>query len=140
MSADKLAQGVSVELPSQLKMGQQAQAKAKLAYMGGRYELRGGWSSSNPAVLSVDANGTVTAHNEGTARITISAQGQSFSTSVQISAVSLAFNANGGSGSTQAVKGAGGAKVTGPAFAGCCTGRTGGSRFDFTTPVTGNMT
>lgn len=124
VSADKLARGVSVELPSQLKMGQQAQAKAKLAYMGGRYELRGGWTSSNPAVLSVDANGTVTAHNEGTARITISAQGQSFSTSVQVSAVSLALNANGGSGSTQAVKGAVGAKVTVPANAFSRTGHT----------------
>lgn len=124
VSADKLAQGVSVELPGQLKMGQQAQAKAKLAYMGGRYELRGGWSSSNPAVLSVDANGTVTAHNEGTARITISAQGQSFSTNVQVSAVSLAFDANGGSGSTQAVKGAAGAKVTVPANAFSRVGHT----------------
>ncbi|PKU90478.1 internalin [Bifidobacterium pseudolongum subsp. globosum] len=124
VSVDKLAQGVSVELPSQLKMGQRAQAKAKLAYMGGRYELRGGWTSSNPAVLSVDANGTVTAHNEGTARITISAQGQSFSASVQVSAVSLAFNANGGSGSTQAVKGAVGAKVTVPVNTFSRTGHT----------------
>ena len=124
VSVDKLAQGVSVELPSQLKMGQQAQAKAKLAYMGGRYELRGGWTSSNPAVLSIDANGTVTAHNEGTARITISAQGQSFSASVQVSAVSLALNANGGSGSTQAVKGAVGAKVTVPVNTFSRTGHT----------------
>lgn len=124
VSADKLAQGVSVELPSQLKMGQQAQAKAKLAYMGGRYELRGGWTSSNPAVLSVDANGTVTAHNEGTARITISAQGQSFSANAQVSAVHLAFNANGGTGTTPTVAGAVGAKVTVPANAFRRTGHT----------------
>lgn len=75
-------------------------------------------------MLSVDANGTVTAHNEGTARITISAQGQSFSTNVQVSAVSLAFDANGGSGSTQAVKGAAGAKVTVPANAFSRVGHT----------------
>ncbi len=50
--------------------------------------------------------------------------GQSFSTSVQVSAVSLALNANGGSGSTQAVKGAVGAKVTVPANAFSRTGHT----------------
>ena len=43
---------------------------------------------------------------------------------MQVSAVSLAFDANGGSGSTQAVKGAAGAKVTVPANAFSRVGHT----------------
>lgn len=170
VSVDKLAQGVSVELPSQLKMGQQAQAKAKLAYMGGRYELRGGWTSSNPAVLSVDAkvtvpvntfsrtghtftgwntkaNGTGTAYKPG-AQYTLGSSDAALYAQWKLNTYTVQFDGNGASTSVAPVQVQHGKTIAQPdtpmnigrAFAGWYTARTGGSRFDFTTPVTGNMT
>lgn len=170
VSVDKLAQGVSVELPSQLKMGQQAQAKAKLAYMGGRYELRGGWTSSNPAVLSVDAkvtvpvntfsrtghtftgwntkaNGTGTAYKPG-AQYTLGSSDAALYAQWKLNTYTVQFDGNGASTSVVPVQVQHGKTIAQPdtpmnigrAFAGWYTARTGGSRFDFTTPVTGNMT
>ena len=170
VSVDKLAQGVSVELPSQLKMGQQAQAKAKLAYMGGRYELRGGWTSSNPAVLSVDAkvtvpvntfsrtghtftgwntkaNGTGTAYKPG-AQYTLGSSDAALYAQWKLNTYTVQFDGNGASTSVAPVQVQHGKTIAQPdtpmnigrAFAGWYTARTGGARFDFTTPVTGNMT
>lgn len=170
VSVDKLAQGVSVELPSQLKMGQQAQAKAKLAYMGGRYELRGGWTSSNPAVLSVDAkvtvpvntfsrtghtftgwntkaNGTGTAYKPD-AQYTLGSSDAALYAQWKLNTYTVQFDGNGASTSVAPVQVQHGKTIAQPdtpmnigrAFAGWYTARTGGSRFDFTTPVTGNMT
>ena len=170
VSVDKLAQGVSVELPSQLKMGQQAQAKAKLAYMGGRYELRGGWTSSNPAVLSVDAkvtvpvntfsrtghtftgwntkaNGTGTAYKPD-AQYTLGSSDAALYAQWKLNTYTVQFDGNGASTSVAPVQVQHGKTIAQPdtpmnigrAFAGWYTARTGGARFDFTTPVTGNMT
>ena len=170
VSVDKLAQGVSVELPSQLKMGQQAQAKAKLAYMGGRYELRGGWTSSNLAVLSVDAkvtvpvntfsrtghtftgwntkaNGTGTAYKPD-AQYTLGSSDAALYAQWKLNTYTVQFDGNGASTSVAPVQVQHGKTIAQPdtpmnigrAFAGWYTARTGGSRFDFTTPVTGNMT
>ena len=170
VSVDKLAQGVSVELPSQLKMGQQAQAKAKLAYMGGRYELRGGWTSSNLAVLSVDAkvtvpvntfsrtghtftgwntkaNGTGTAYKPD-AQYTLGSSDAALYAQWKLNTYTVQFDGNGASTSVVPVQVQHGKTIAQPdtpmnigrAFAGWYTARTGGSRFDFTTPVTGNMT
>lgn len=170
VSVDKLAQGVSVELPSQLKMGQQAQAKAKLAYMGGRYKLRGGWTSSNPAVLSVDAkvtvpvntfsrtghtftgwntkaNGTGTAYKPG-AQYTLGSSDAALYAQWKLNTYTVQFDGNGASTSVAPVQVQHGKTIAQPdtpmnigrAFAGWYTARTGGARFDFTTPVTGNMT
>lgn len=170
VSVDKLAQGVSVELPSQLKMGQQAQAKAKLAYMGGRYELRGGWTSSNLAVLSVDAkvtvpvntfsrtghtftgwntkaNGTGTAYKSD-AQYTLGSSDAALYAQWKLNTYTVQFDGNGASTSVVPVQVQHGKTIAQPdtpmnigrAFAGWYTARTGGSRFDFTTPVTGNMT
>lgn len=170
VSVDKLAQGVSVELPSQLKMGQQAQAKAKLAYMGGRYELRGGWTSSNLAVLSVDAkvtvpvntfsrtghtftgwntkaNGTGTAYKPG-AQYTLGSSDAALYAQWKLNTYTVQFDGNGASTSVAPVQVQHGKTIAQPdtpmnigrAFAGWYTARTGGARFDFTTPVTGNMT
>lgn len=170
VSVDKLAQGVSVELPSQLKMGQQAQAKAKLAYMGGRYELRGGWTSSNLAVLSVDAkvtvpvntfsrtghtftgwntkaNGTGTAYKPD-AQYTLGSSDAALYAQWKLNTYTVQFDGNGASTSVVPVQVQHGKTIAQPdtpmnigrAFAGWYTARTGGARFDFTTPVTGNMT
>lgn len=170
VSVDKLAQGVSVELPSQLKMGQQAQAKAKLAYMGGRYELRGGWTSSNLAVSSVDAkvtvpvntfsrtghtftgwntkaNGTGTAYKPD-AQYTLGSSDAALYAQWKLNTYTVQFDGNGASTSVAPVQVQHGKTIAQPdtpmnigrAFAGWYTARTGGARFDFTTPVTGNMT
>ncbi|WP_165782678.1 InlB B-repeat-containing protein [Bifidobacterium margollesii] len=111
-----LNQGVTSNLGTMVE-GSSVQAVAKLKYMSGRYEFRGTWTSSNPAVASVTAGGKVTAKGAGKASIRVTDQGRTFSFPVSVKAVpktvTLAYSGNGAtSGSVKTTSGKSGQKVT----------------------------
>ncbi len=82
-----IGQGVTSNLPGTMSTGQKVAAVARLKYMNGRYHFSGTWTSSNPSVASVSNGNVVTAHKTGTATISVSGQGKTYSFKVTVANV-----------------------------------------------------
>ncbi|EFA22930.1 repeat protein [Bifidobacterium gallicum DSM 20093 = LMG 11596] len=125
VSEARLDQGVNLVLPDRMAPNRTAQAKAKLAYMNGRYELRGDWKSSNTAVATVDANGNVAARSAGTTTISVTQHNRTYSKQLTVATTTVSFAGNGStSGATNAITGAQDDVVTLPTSGFARTGYT----------------
>lgn len=123
---EQLNQGAYVNIPEVMKAGQSVKAVPLLAYQNGRYELLGTWESTNPSVVSVDANGNVRAVGAGTASVKlIFMEDKWFELDVEVVPITLSFSGNGAtSGALASISGAIGNTVTIPANPYSYVGRT----------------
>lgn len=81
-----------------INVGQKITEKAVVRDRNGvRYDIVPTYSSSNPSIASVDANGTVTGLKEGT--VTITARVKNLTGSYRVKVVNASLNNNGGNGS-----------------------------------------
>lgn len=86
VTSDELDQGVDSNVPETIAEGSSFSPTAtlrfttrKFYYGEDTYQVHGTWSSSNPSVLAVSSDGSVRAVGEGTATLTLSSQGKTWS-------------------------------------------------------------
>ena len=89
------AAGVTLSAPTTtLRVGEGMQASAYV-YPSGAVERGVTWQSSDPAVATVDADGVVTAHAEGTVRVTAESIDGGFTDSLELRVVPTPVSVNG---------------------------------------------